>query len=118
MAGKQPSFRVKINYRGRDGADGVVENKFWITPRDMEPSPTDALTVPISTVQDGIDHAKMQFKEHLAIHGAAWTTLTVTGPGSTKCNSPARRTRKPEGAGASTDGSSDGPSAGKFQAAS
>src|SRR4051812_37828372 len=113
MAAKQPSFRVKIAYRGRDGSESVVENKFWITPRDKEPSPTDALTVPIYTVQDGIDLAKKQFKEHLAIHGAVWASLTVTGPGSTKVthretNSDAEKER-------AQSGSNDGPSAGKYQ---
>jgi hypothetical protein len=115
MAGKQPSFRVKIFYRERGGEHREVQNKFWITPRDAKPSPADKLTVPIYTVQDGIDLAKKQFKEHLAIHGAVWTSLTVTGPGSTKIT---HRETNPdaenEQAKAQT-GASDGPSSRKYQ---
>jgi hypothetical protein len=115
MAKRQPSFRVNIVYRERGGAERVVQNKFWITPRDAEPSPADELTVPIYTVQDGIDLAKKQFREHLAIHGAVWTSLTVTGPGSTKVT---HRETNPDAEKERTKaqtGANDGPSAGKYQ---
>jgi hypothetical protein len=115
MAKKQPSFRVKIVYRERGGAEREVQNKFWITPRDAEPSPTDGLTVPIYTVQDGIDLAKKQFKEHLAIHGAVWTSLTVTGPGSTKVTHRETNPDADKERAKAESGASDGPSAGKFQ---
>jgi hypothetical protein len=115
MAKKQPSFRVKIVYRERGGAEREVQNKFWITPRDAKPSPPDGLTIPIYTVQDGIEVAKKQFKEHLAIHGAVWISLTVIGPGSTKVTHRETNPDVDEEQAKAQSGANDGPSAGKYQ---
>jgi hypothetical protein len=115
MAGKQPSFRVEITYRERGGAERVVQNKFWITPPDQGPSQADALTVPIRTVQDGIDLAKKQFREHLAIHGAVWTSLKVTGPSTRKVTHRETNAEAEEELAKAQSGASDGPSAGAFE---
>jgi hypothetical protein len=115
MAKKQPSFRVKIVYLERGGAEREVQNKFWITARDAKPSPADGLTIPIYTVQDGIDLAKKQFKEHLAIHGAVWISLTVIGPGSTKVTHRETNPDAEKEQAKAQSGANDGPSEGKYQ---
>jgi hypothetical protein len=111
---RQPSFRVQITYRDRDGTERRVENAFWLTPRDAAPSLTDALTAPIYTVQDGVDLAKQQFQQHLAIHGAVWTSLTVTGPDQAITHRETNPDAEKERAEAQ-GGAMDGPSAGKYQ---